>query len=41
MTHSVTHGNTIASKYASLGSAVSTGRVTPGRMLGLVVGEAG
>lgn len=41
MTHSVTHGNTIASKYASLGSAVSTGRVAPGRMLGLVVGEAG
>jgi hypothetical protein len=41
MTHSVTHGQTIASKYAGLGNAVTTGRTTPARMLGLVVGEAG
>jgi hypothetical protein len=41
MTHSVTHGPTIASKYAGLGNAVSTGRSVPSRMLGLVVGEAG
>ena len=41
MTHSVTHGQTVASKYAGLGNAVTTGRTTPARMLGLVVGEAG
>ena len=41
MTHSVTHGSTVASKYAGLGNAVTTGRTTPARMLGLVVGEAG
>lgn len=41
MTHALATGKTIASKYPSLGSAVVTGRVPLGRMLGLVVGEAG
>jgi len=41
MTHALATGKTLASKYPSLGASVVTGRVPLGRMLGLVVGEAG
>lgn len=41
MTHTLATGKTVASKYPSLGSPVVAGRVPIGRMLGLVVGEAG
>jgi len=41
MTHTLANGRTVASKYPSLGSPVVAGKVPIGRMLGLVVGEAG